>query len=239
LSLDGTQPRARGFLEAHVWIILFAMVASVLAAVAVFTLRPTKYVSSSSVLVQTEVIGGAPTAPQMGTEAAIATSGDVVQRAADLLHEPEPVVRQGLSVSNPVDTTVLGIAFKAATPTAAYNGAGAVTRAYVDYRNSGGDARVAEVITPATIPTGPSAVNYTLVVAVAAMCGFLIGIAASVVWDWALGTRAGGRGSGGQSGRHSPKEAPMDPWWPKKPWPRPRREANATQREAHSPETKD
>jgi uncharacterized protein involved in exopolysaccharide biosynthesis len=235
MSLDGSEPRARGFLQAHVWIILFAIVTSVLAAVAVFTLRPTKYVSGSSVLVQPEVINGALTAPQMGTEAAIASSGDVLQRAADMLHEPEPVVRQGLTVSNPVDTTVLGIAFKGATPTAAYNGANAVTRAYVDYRNSGSDARVADVITTPAMPTGPSAVNYTLVVAVAAMCGFLIGVAASFVWDWA--TRAGGQHSRGESGRSSPDEAPSEPW-PNKPWSQPRRKTNATQRAAHSHETK-
>jgi capsular polysaccharide biosynthesis protein len=238
LNPDETAPRARGFLAAHVWIILFAMVASVLAAVAVFALKPTKYVASSSVMVKPELVNGVPMEAQMGTEAAIASSGSVVQQAANLLHKPALVVRQGLSVSNPVDTTVLTIAFKAATPTEAFNGAGAVTRAYVDFRNSGGDARVADVITAATIPTGPSAVNYTLVVAVAAMCGFLIGVAASVAWDWALGGRAGGQHSGRQSGRQSPTEAQIDPW-PKKPWPKPRREANATQREAHSPDNKD
>lgn len=237
MNSNGTRPRTRGFLEAHVWIILFAMVASVLAAVAVFALRPTKYVASSSVIVKPEVFNGVPTAANMSTEAAIAASGNVLGRAADLLHKPPQVVQQGLSVSSPVDTTVLGITFKAATPTAAYNGADAVTRAYVDYRNSGGDARVADVISTPTMPTGPSAVNYTLIVAVAAMCGFLIGIVASVVWDWGLGARAGGQRTGGHSGRQPPEEGKMEPW--PKPWPEPRRKANATEREAHSPEIKD
>jgi hypothetical protein len=175
----------------------------------------------------------------MGTEAAIASSGSVLQRAADLLHQPVQVVHQGLSVSNPVDTTVLGIAFKAATPTAAFNGASAVTRAYVDYRNSGGDARVTQVITPATLPTGPSAVNYTLILAVALAAGFTIGIAASVVWDWTFGRAGAGAAPGrGQPGNGRPgngrpdgqprKEAAMDPW------PRPRRTANSTRHESPS-----
>ena len=237
MNSNGTRPHTRGFLEAHVWIILFAMVSSVLAAVAVFALRPTKYVATSSVTVKPEVFNGVPTAANMSTEAAIASSGNVLQRAADLLHEPVPVVQRGLSVSNPVDTTVLGIAFYAATPTAAYNGADAVTRAYVDYRNSGGDARVAEVITAPRMPTGPTALNYTFIVAVAAMCGFLIGIVASVVWDWALGARTGGRRTGGHSGRQPPEDEWMDPW--PKPRPEPRRKTNATERESHSPELKD
>jgi capsular polysaccharide biosynthesis protein len=237
LNPDGTRPRTKGFLEAHVWIILFAMVLSVLAAVAVFALRPTNYVASSSVSVKPEVFNGVPTAANMSTEAAIASSGNVLRRAADLLHEPVPVVQEGLSVSNLVDTTVLGIEFSAATPTAAYNGADAVTRAYVDYRNSGGDARVADVITTPAMPTGPSAVNYTLIVAIAAMCGLLIGIAASVVWDWALGARAGGQRTGGHSGGRPPEEGTLDPWPMASP--KPRRKANSTEHETHSPEIKD
>jgi hypothetical protein len=138
-------------------------------------------------------------------------------------------------VSNQVDTTVLRISFKAANPTAAFNGAGAVTRAYVDYRNSGGDARVAQVITPASIPGGPSGVNYTLIIAVAAAAGFMIGIAASVVWDWTLGrggvdVQAPG---GGQPSNGRPDGQPrpaMDPW------PRPRRETEAGQHESPSPD---
>ena len=237
MNSNGTHPRSKGFLEAHVWIILFAMVSSVLAAVAVFALAPTKYVASSSVSVKPEVFNGVPTQANMSTEAAIASSGNVLRRAANLLHEPVQVVQQGLSVTNPVDTTVLGINFKAATPTAAYDGANAVTRAYVDYRNSGGDARVADVITTPTMPTGPTAVNYTLIVAVAAMCGFLIGLAASVVWDWALGARAGGQRTSGYSGRQPPEEGKLDPW--PTPWPEPRTNGSSIERETHSPEIKD
>ncbi|QWZ09548.1 hypothetical protein KRR39_07290 [Nocardioides panacis] len=226
-------PRSRGFLEAHVWIILFAMVVSVLAAVAIFTLRPTKYVASASVSVKPQVFNGVPTDANMSTEAAIAASGDVLLRAAHGLHEPVQVVQQGLSVANPVNTTVLEISFRAATPTAAFNGTDAVTRAYVDYRNSGGDARVADVITTPTMPTGPTAVNYTLVVAVAALCGLLIGIAASLVWDWALDARPGGRRAGGHSDSPPPREEPTDSWL------KPRRQANATgRRDAHSPDIK-
>lgn len=231
--VDGTSPRSKGFLEAHVWIILFAMVLSVDAAVAVFALHPTKYVASSSVSVKPEVFNGVPTQANMSTEAALASSGNVQMRAAKVLHEPVQVVQQGLSVGNPVNTTVLSIAFKAATPTAAYNGADAVTRAYVDYRNSGGDARVAEVITTPTMPKGPTAVNYTLVVAVAAMFGFLIGIPASVGWDWALGARAGGQ----PGSRQPPEEGKLDPW--PKPWPRLRRKVDATERENHVFEIED
>jgi uncharacterized protein involved in exopolysaccharide biosynthesis len=186
---DGSRPHSKGFLEAHLWIILLAMVLSVLAAVPVFALRPTEYVASASVIVKPEVFNGVPTAANISTEAAIASSGNVAIRAARLLHKPEEVVRQGLSVSSAVDTTVLRITFKGATPSSAYNGASAVTRAYVDYRNRGGSARVAEVITTPTMPTGPSPVNYTLVIALALMCGLLVGIAASVAWDFVLGAR--------------------------------------------------
>ena len=112
MNSNGTQPRSKSFLEAHVWIILFAMVSSVLAAVAFFALGPTKYAASSSVSVKPEVFNGVPTAANMSTEAAIASSGNVLRRAANLLHEPVQVVQQGLSVTNPVDTTVLGITFQ-------------------------------------------------------------------------------------------------------------------------------
>ena len=233
MNPDGTRPRTKGFLEAHVWIILFAMVVSVLAAVAVFALHPTKYVASSSVSVKPEVFNGVPTAANMSTEAAIASSGNVLQRAAGLLREPVQVVQQGLSVSSPVDTTVLGITFKAATPTAAYNGADAVTRAYVDYRNSGGNARVAEVITTPTMPTGPSAVNYTFIITVAAVAGFLIGIAASAVWDWRLGRAGVDVQPSDQPNNGRPNgqaRAAMDPW------PRPRRKTDASRHESASPD---
>jgi len=224
MNPDGTGRHSKGFLEAHVWIIAFAMVMSVLAAVAVFSLRPSKYVSSASVTISPEVINGVPMEPQMGTEQATASSGNVLRRAAALLHEPPEVMQQGLSVSVPVDTTVVDIAFKAATPTAAFNGADAVTRAYVDYRNSGGGARVAEVITPATVPNGPSAVNYTLVVVVAAAGGLLIGVAAAVVWDLAFSKIRADTSGGGRVDAAST------------PWPYgPRRKGNGGEREARLP----
>lgn len=233
---NASGPRSKGFLRAHLLIILFAMVLSVLAAVPVFALRPTKYVASSSVIVKPEVFNGVPTAASMGTEAAIATSGNVLTAAAQLLREPEQVVRQNVSVGSAVDTTVLTITFRGTTPSSAYNGASTVTRAYVDYRNRGSDARAAQVITNPTMPTAPIGVNYTLVITVALVGGFLVGIAASVLWDLAMGARAGGRRLSAR-GRGEELEGGVTAL----PWPAPslrrNRQFAARQREASGSET--
>jgi capsular polysaccharide biosynthesis protein len=191
LEKSGMAPRRlRG---SHLLIILFATVVTVLAAIGAVGLRPDAYASQASVVVKPEVVNGVPMEPQMGTEAATAASGNVLRRAAQLLGATEADIRDGLSVSVPVDTTVVEIEFEASTPTAAFQGADAVTRAYVDYRNSGSEARVAEVITRPGVPRGPSAVNYALVVALALLGGLILGGFAAVLWERAVnpGARAG------------------------------------------------
>jgi capsular polysaccharide biosynthesis protein len=181
----------RGLRGTHLLIILFATVVTVLAALGAVGLRPDAYASVASVVVRPEVVNAVPMEPQMGTEAATAASGNVLRRAAQLLGATEAEIRDGLSVSVPVDTTVVEIEFEASTPTAAFQGADAVTRAYVDYRNSGSDARVAEVITRPGVPRGPSAVNYALVVALALLGGLILGGIAAAVWERAVNPRAG------------------------------------------------
>jgi capsular polysaccharide biosynthesis protein len=136
-------------------------VVTVLAATALVVLRPSTYASSSTVVVTSAPSAGTRVAVDMGTEREIALSGEVAARAAERLGLPPDTAANGLSVSVPIDTTVLTINYSAASPREALAGAKAFTEAYIDYRNeSGPPAPIASMIVPPTLPTEPNGTNF-------------------------------------------------------------------------------
>jgi len=77
--------------------------------------------------------GTAPQAPDMGTEKAVATSDAVLLRASRLIGVPVAQLSHGLSVSVPLNTNTLRIAYSSTDPARAQRRAQAVADAYTAY----------------------------------------------------------------------------------------------------------
>ncbi len=180
-------------------------------------LGPKHYVSTTEVVVGPESIGGgAPVAPTMGTEKSTALSGDVRDLAAAALGvNPPEKASAGLSVSVPVDTTVLRFSYSADNAAAARHRVQVFTDAYVAYRNretasaeSGGASAPPtgsdgpEVANQISRPSKPSLVepNYPLLLGVALLVGIAVGIGCAYVWDRLSGRLRGARDIEWQTG---------------------------------------
>jgi capsular polysaccharide biosynthesis protein len=187
-ELQDTPGFARGFLRAHLKLILaFAALVTVGAAAASYA-QPDAYTSVARVVVESKLLpsGGVPPLPDMGTEKAVALSGAVTEPAAQALDLTQAQAVQGVTVSVPVDTHVLEFEATAATPAEAARRARVFSETYVDVRSKAPDATVprsVEVITPATIPTAPSGPDHPLHLAVALVLGVALGTALAAAWD--------------------------------------------------------
>lgn len=187
-ELEDTPGFARGFLRAHLKLILaFAALVTLGAAMASYA-QPDAYTAMARVVVEPKLLpsGGVPPLPDMGTEKAIALSGAVTAPAAQALDLTETEALQGVSVSVPVDTHILE--FEATTTSASDSArrAQAFAEAYVRVRSLAPDATVprsVEVITPAAVPTSPSGPDHPLHLAVALVLGLALGTALAAAWD--------------------------------------------------------
>jgi tyrosine-protein kinase Etk/Wzc len=132
----------------------------------------------------------------MGTERAIALSGAVAEPAAARLGKSEDEALDGLTVTVPVDTTVLEISYSADSADNALEGARAFTSAYMVYRNASAIAsdegppplprnrpEVVGVITPPTLPIEPEPINYPVVLGISLLLGAAVGIGVAFLWD--------------------------------------------------------
>jgi capsular exopolysaccharide synthesis family protein len=181
---SGTQLRdSRGLLRTYAWLIIAVTLATVGVALALSALRPVSYTSTSQVVVKPEVTTGAPVAPDMGTERAIAMSGDVTKVAAAALGLSADDAAAGLAVAVPVETSVLEISYTADSPQNAYKGATVFTEAYVNYRNQNRKTPVAQMITPPDEPLAPSGTNYPIVIGLGLILGAILGVGAALAWD--------------------------------------------------------
>jgi len=187
-ELQDTPGFARGFLRAHLRLILaFAALVTVGAAAASYA-QADAYTSVARVVVEPKLLpsGGVPPLPDMGTEKAVALSGAVTGPAAQALGLSQAAALQGVTVSVPVDTHVLEFEATAATPAGAARRAKVFSETYVDVRSKAPDATVprsVEVISPATVPTAPSGPNHQLHLAVALVLGLALGTALAAAWD--------------------------------------------------------
>jgi Mrp family chromosome partitioning ATPase len=179
--------RPRGLLAVHVRVVLAMVLLSVGGAFLVATRQPTEFTSVSRVLLSAAITpSGTPMAPDMGTEREVALSGTIAKIAATRLGLTQKEALRGLSVTAPVDATVLKFGYSSNTPGGAKRGAEAFAQAYVDFRNgaiSGTKGARADVITPAAVPRLPDPTNYALILGLAAMLGLLVGVAAAAWWD--------------------------------------------------------
>lgn len=184
----------RTFLRAHaVLIVCFAALVTVTAGALSYQQPPT-YTSVARVVVEPQLLpnGGAPPAPDMATEKAVAMSSAVTTAAAAVLGLPLDQASAGLSISVPVDTHVLEFSFTGEVPQTVARRTEAFSQAYVDYRSfhstSSGKLvpQLAEIITPASLPTSPSGPDHLLQIGAALLLGLALGIgvaAASDRWD--------------------------------------------------------
>lgn len=178
------RPRhSRGLLRTYAWLIVTATAVTLAVAAGVAASAQTTYTSSAQVVVKPLPTAGTPIQPQMGTERAIALSGEVAERAAERLGTEPDTARDGLSVTVLLETTVLQISYTAASPEEAVEGARAFTNAYVDHRNATGAARTAEMVTTPELPTRGSGANLLLVLGLGALAGVALGVGSAWLWD--------------------------------------------------------
>lgn len=174
------------------WLPILLVTALVVgSAAALVAARAPVYVATGAVLVNADRQGGAPLLPQMGTERAIATSAEIAERAADSLALPPATAARNLTVTVPVDATVLQLTYAAATPEGAQAGARAFIEAYVDYRNRERRRPLVQVIAEPTPPLAPDPPDYAVPLLIALVAGLGLGFVACVAWDQLRGRLRG------------------------------------------------
>ncbi len=181
-----TSPREGGepsLLRLYASIVLLVTLLTTAAGAAVALQEPVVYTSEARIQVLPVATRGAPIAPDMGTERELATSGTVAEDAAAVLDTGAGRALAGLSASVVTETAVLVLRYSASTPAAAYHGADAFARSYVEVRNSRQKARATTMITRPSEPHSSTGPALPLIFAVALLSGLALGLAAAWVWD--------------------------------------------------------
>ena len=186
----GTPGSWSRLLVAHArWIL--GVTLAVLAVAAVFAASQTRlYVATANVVVEPAPAAGGGTAqqPDMSTEESVVTSGAVLSKAARAVHVPETTLSNGLSVTAKGASFVLAISYADPNPHIAQQRAQAIAAAYTSFRSAKPTAKsappstspVAQLITPAALPTSPASPKYPLDLGAA----LLIGLALAIVTAW-------------------------------------------------------
>jgi succinoglycan biosynthesis transport protein ExoP len=175
------------------WIALMTIAVTAVAAVVAEIQTPIYKAQAEVAVYPTAANAGAAQPFVMGTEKGIASSGAVLSLASQALSLPESRLENGLSITVPVDTDLLVIAFSDPSPLVAQSVAQEVAEAYVLYRSStvrptgttGASSSVAQavIVTDATFPTAPLSPNRKLIVAVGLILGFALGIGLALLRD--------------------------------------------------------
>lgn len=186
----------RNFMTARWRWIAAVVLLVVLGAAFVSWSRTPTYRSSADVLVQPRLYaaGVAPQVPDMGTEMAVATSAAVLMIAAHRLDVPVSTLRNGASVSVPLNTHVLHISYTANDPVVAQSRAQAIAEAYVAYWRAqqpplsgtpGQPAHIlaSSVLTDAPLPTAPASPNHETDIAIAIVIGLAVGVGTAYLRD--------------------------------------------------------
>lgn len=179
----GSTEKGRSLLRTHLWLVLLATFVAVGAALAAAAAKPVTYTATALVLVSSPRTASTPLLPDMGTEAAIAQSGVVVDRGAAELGIDGTTVRQSLSVTPVINTRVLKISYSASTAVAAYRGASVLATSYVDYRNRRGSSHSATLVTDPVVPSTGSRGSLLIYLMLGLVGGLTVGIAAAWLWD--------------------------------------------------------
>lgn len=173
----------KSLVRVYAWLILLVTLLTVAAALVVALHRQVTYTAEARIEVLPIATRGAPIAPDMGTEREVATSGSVADDAAARLDTSRSEALAGLDVSVVADTAVLVVDYTASDAQAAYDGAEAFTRSYVNARNEKQKVRVVSVITSPGTPEAGGSSHVALIVAVGLLLGLALGLGAAWLWD--------------------------------------------------------
>ena len=179
-------PRGRdtGMMRLHAWVMIVTTGLAVFAALHATRTDPRYSATAEVVVAPTITRSGNYIQPSMPTERRVATSTDVVSKAAARLGTSSKHVVKHMSVTVPVDTQVLDFSYAADTPGAAQSGAKALAQAYVQARNPKDDKdAIATLVSPPELPSAPVATNYPLVLGAAILGGLLTGFVFARAWD--------------------------------------------------------
>jgi capsular exopolysaccharide synthesis family protein len=178
------------------WILLMTILATASAGGYLLMHKPI-YKSQATVAIYPAA--GASSAVQpfvMGTEKGVVSSGAVLSLASQSLLIPVARLQSGLSVTVPVSSDLLVIAYTDPNPQVAQSVAEAIAQAYVAYRTTSlGPAPVktgtsstatlqAAVVTDATLPASPDGPDPLLTIGVALVAGLSLGIGLALLLDW-------------------------------------------------------
>jgi tyrosine-protein kinase len=189
---------SRVLLKHWVWIVLMTDAVTV-GAVVLSEMQTPMYKAQAVVAVSPASSAGMALQPfVMGTEKGIASSGAVLAIASKSLLIPKDKLERGLSITIPVDTDLLVIAFTDPDPQVAQRVAEGIAQTYVAYRTwkapptgSGkatttappADALQAAVITDAALPSSPVSPNRLLIIGTGLILGLALGIGIALIRD--------------------------------------------------------
>ena len=159
-------------------LILIATLLGIAAGLAYSLSRPAVYTSTAKVLLSPRSADALPTAVSIATEQEIVVSESVAELAAEDLDEEGDLDQLigHVEVTTPTESLVLYIAYSAATPERAQEGAESFADAYIDYRSQQKTAPNASVIAPAPLPISPSSPNPPVETAIAGFLGLFAGV---------------------------------------------------------------
>lgn len=180
------------FIRKHgIWLVLATLVGLV-GAWLIVSGRPVGYSSTSDLDVEARVITGTvPVTPNLATEERVATSGDVLSKAAPELGLLPGQLGADLKVSVSGTSTILTIGCTMPTPVAAQHCNAVVTQAYIDFRNHTAESKTAQqhdplnvtLVTPATLPLTPAGSKKSELLAIGGFLGFLLGLGGAYARD--------------------------------------------------------
>ncbi len=188
------------FLLAHLLLILSVTLVTVGGAALLAWSQTPVYQSAADVVVEpATTTASSQQALDMGTEKGLASSGTVIAIAAQSLGVPEVQLDNGLSVSVPVDTDLLRIAYSYPNRHEARRRAQGIATAYVFFRSPAQAAKRAKrtklnpvpqvnvpqaaIVTNASLPKSPASPNHLIDLIVAVILGLGLGIGIALIRD--------------------------------------------------------
>ena len=174
-----------------VWVVLATM-ACIAGAWLVGAGGTTQYTSAAEVDVEARVFANTvPVTPNLANEKAIATSGSVLDGAAQSLGITSAGLAAQLAVSSPASTNLLAIACTMPEPVAAQRCAAAVAQAYANFRNDAASSKTVRahdsfsvtVVTPAPLPSTPTGTSKLVVLSLGTVLGLALGVGTAFVRD--------------------------------------------------------
>jgi polysaccharide biosynthesis transport protein len=180
------------FLRRYFLWIALATAACTIGAWGIAGHQPVTYSTSATVNVQAGIIQGVTVgAPNLATEEAVATSGNVVNGPAKSFHMTGGALAKHLSVSNPANTQILQIACSMPTAKAATRCANAVATSFANYSNEVGLPKKAQqkdqvqvsLLTRAPLPTSQASKRKLELLVLGVILGLALGTGTAFLRD--------------------------------------------------------